>query len=213
MASVTQAEFARLKGVSRKTVTGWKQQGRLVMAGDLVDVDASQALLLGASSARSSGKRASVTPAVTHPPEVTRVTRFEPQPHGGALKREQREEDDDPVELIDSDQFLAEVMSGKVHKLVHSERVKEGALAAKQVIAARLAAGQVVELQVAETVLFNAARAARDSWLNWPSRVGPLIAADLNLPADRVTEVLTTHVQSHLAELGEPEADFRPDAD
>lgn len=39
---VTQAAFARLKGVSRKTVTQWKGEGRIVMVDDLVDVKASQ---------------------------------------------------------------------------------------------------------------------------------------------------------------------------
>jgi hypothetical protein len=44
-ARATQAEFARLHSVSRKTVTKWKSEGRIVMAGDLVDVEASNASL------------------------------------------------------------------------------------------------------------------------------------------------------------------------
>lgn len=40
-----QSEFAALHGVSRKTVTKWKERGWLVFAGDDVDVDASNALL------------------------------------------------------------------------------------------------------------------------------------------------------------------------
>lgn len=40
-----QSEFAALHGVSRKTVTKWKERGWLVFAGDEVDVDASNALL------------------------------------------------------------------------------------------------------------------------------------------------------------------------
>ena len=224
MTQVSQAEFARLKGVSRKTVTQWKNQGRLVVCDGLVDVEATQAQLQNAAGSKAIGQAAPVTPRVTTP--VTQVTPdadaadrdrepahtwHEPQPHGGELKR--RRKDEEPVEVTDADQFLAELLSGKVHKLADSERVKEGALALKQVLAARQAAGQLVELVVAEAVLFEHARAARDSWINWPSRVGPLIAADLDLPADQVTEVLTAHVQSHLAELGEPDADFRPGTD
>jgi hypothetical protein len=34
-------------------------------------------------------------------------------------------------------------------------------------------------MTVAEEVLFNAFRQQRDAWLNWPSRVAPLMAADL----------------------------------
>ncbi|ANN70902.1 hypothetical protein [Bordetella bronchialis] len=40
-----QSEFAALHGVSRKTVTKWKERGWLVFAGDQVDVEASNALL------------------------------------------------------------------------------------------------------------------------------------------------------------------------
>lgn len=69
--------------------------------------------------------------------------------------------------------------------------------------------GQKVDLEVAERELFEAARAARDAWLNWPARVGPLIAADLGLEADKVTEVLTAHVHKHVEQLGEPDAQFQ----
>jgi phage terminase Nu1 subunit (DNA packaging protein) len=40
-----QSEFAALHGVSRKTVTKWKERGWLVFAGDEVDVEASNAKL------------------------------------------------------------------------------------------------------------------------------------------------------------------------
>jgi phage terminase Nu1 subunit (DNA packaging protein) len=40
-----QSEFAALHGVSRKTVTKWKERGWLVFAGDDVDVEASNAML------------------------------------------------------------------------------------------------------------------------------------------------------------------------
>lgn len=41
----TQAEFAALMNVSRKTVTVWKQDGRLVMSGTKVDIEASKRLI------------------------------------------------------------------------------------------------------------------------------------------------------------------------
>lgn len=45
MALVTQAEFSRISGVSRKTVTQWKARGWLVMHAGRVNVDASNANL------------------------------------------------------------------------------------------------------------------------------------------------------------------------
>ena len=52
MEATTQAAFARRHGVSRKTVTVWKQQGRLVLVGSLVDVAASDARLQGSGHGR-----------------------------------------------------------------------------------------------------------------------------------------------------------------
>lgn len=40
---MNQSDFAKLHGVSRKTVTSWKARGWLVLAGDEIDVEASNA--------------------------------------------------------------------------------------------------------------------------------------------------------------------------
>jgi hypothetical protein len=45
MTVVSQAEYARHRGVSKKTVTQWKQGGKLVLADGGVDVEASDAYL------------------------------------------------------------------------------------------------------------------------------------------------------------------------
>ncbi|MCL6397229.1 RNA polymerase subunit sigma-70 [Pectobacterium carotovorum subsp. carotovorum] len=42
---MNQSDFAKLHGVSRKTVTSWKARGWLVLAGDDIDVEASNANL------------------------------------------------------------------------------------------------------------------------------------------------------------------------
>ena len=70
-----------------------------------------------------------------------------------------------------------------------------------------------MELALAEAVFFELTRSYRDAWSNWPVRIGPLLAAELGLEADRVTEALTAHVHTHLADLGEPEPDFTPRAE
>lgn len=58
---VTQAEFSRMKGVSRKTVSEWKREGRIVIVDGMVDVERSQKKLLAASRHRATGRRAAVT--------------------------------------------------------------------------------------------------------------------------------------------------------
>ena len=103
---------------------------------------------------------------------------------------------------------MAAVLAGQFRGTASAERVKENALAAKHLLAARREAGDVVDIEIAEAVLFEQARQFRDAWLNWPVRVGPLIAAELGVAADPVVEALNAHVQQQLDDLGEPDADF-----
>ncbi|MBB5414095.1 hypothetical protein [Paraburkholderia atlantica] len=56
---MNQAKFAELHGVSRKTVTKWKERGWLVFAGDQVDAEESNALL---KKYRRDGVAITVTP-------------------------------------------------------------------------------------------------------------------------------------------------------
>jgi hypothetical protein len=80
MTKVTLAEFSRLKGVSRKTVSEWKSEGRIVIVDGKVDVEASQKKLLHNSGHRAKGRRAAVTP----PP--ARTAKVTPDLHDGAAE-------------------------------------------------------------------------------------------------------------------------------
>jgi hypothetical protein len=71
MSLVSQAEFARLKKVSRKTVSEWKSEGRIVITGGKVDVEASQKKLLHNSGHRAKGRRAPVTSTAARSAKVT----------------------------------------------------------------------------------------------------------------------------------------------
>lgn len=113
----------------------------------------------------------------------------------------------------EAESFLDQVLAGKYADLVMAERIKENALAAKHLLAARKDAGNLVEIELAKTVLFETQRAQRDAWLNFPTRIGPLMAADLGVEADKVVEVLTAHVHQQLDDLGEPEASFIADGE
>ncbi len=104
--------------------------------------------------------------------------------------------------------FLDNVLAGQYADTIMAERVKENALAAKHLLAARRDAGHLVEIEQAEDVLFEIQRAQRDAWMNFPTRVGPVLAAELGMDADKVVEALTVHVHQQLDDLGEPEADF-----
>lgn len=110
----------------------------------------------------------------------------------------------------EAENFLSNVLSGVYADTATAERVKENALAAKHLLAARKDAGSLVEIETAETVIFEAQRAQRDAWINFPTRIGPVLAAELGLEADKVVEALTVHVHQQLDDLGEPDAEFAP---
>ncbi len=75
---ITQADFAREMGVSRKTITQWKSDGRIVMIGNLVDAAASRALV-DETTGSLSKKRRGVRAKVTEPARVTgKVTTYDP---------------------------------------------------------------------------------------------------------------------------------------
>jgi hypothetical protein len=71
------------------------------------------------------------------------------------------------------------------------------------------AAGALVEIDVAKQVLFDEFRAARDAWLNWPTRYAALIASELGVEVEKVVATLTNYVHKQLATLGEPSGEFR----
>ena len=104
--------------------------------------------------------------------------------------------------------FLDNVLAGTYADTATAERVKENALAAKHLLAARRDAGHLVEIEQAEMVLFETQRSQRDAWMNFPTRIGPLLAAEIGVDADKLVEALTVHVHQQLDDLGEPEADF-----
>ena len=193
---MNQSDFARLHGVSRKTVTMWKSRGWLIMSGDDIDVAASNAQL---EKYRKIVNRPDKHK--TSAPEKKKADRL-------LSAREPPEESDPSLEGLARD-FLLE--NGAELSLDEARRVKENYLALLTKLEFQQKDGQLIEMAAAEEVLFNAFRQQRDAWLNWPSRVAPLMAADLGVPADRMTEVLIEHVHKHISVLGEPE--FNPAED
>ncbi|MGR3753244.1 hypothetical protein [Edwardsiella anguillarum] len=193
---MNQSDFARLHGVSRKTVTMWKSRGWLIMSGDDIDVAASNEQL---AKYRKSVNRPDKQKMSA--PEKKKADRMLPV-------REPPEESDHSPEGL-AREFLLE--NGAELSLDEARRVKENYLALLTKLEFQQKDGQLIEMTAAEEVLFNAFRQQRDAWLNWPSRVAPLMAADLDVPADRMTEVLIEHVHKHISVLGEPE--FNPAED
>lgn len=64
--------------------------------------------------------------------------------------------------------------------------------------------GQLIDMDLAGEVFFETARQSRDAWTNWPSRVAPLLAAELQLPIATLLAGLEEHVHRQLVALGDP---------
>jgi hypothetical protein len=205
MELVSLSAYAASHGASKQAAAKWKARGALVFSGKLVDVAASDDRMRGAGLGRFKVSRTGSTTATTEPTTDNRVV---VDPVAAVLV--------DPVvapglggfddEALD--RFAEDLLAGRFASLVDAARVKENALALKHLVAARQAAGAVVDLEIAEKVLFEASRSQRDAWSGWPSQIAPLLAADLDIEPDKVLEALTGYVQEHLEQLGDARADF-----
>lgn len=192
MALVTQADYAKLHKVSAKQVTIYKQKGYLICEGGKVDVESSDAILKD----RRLGRFKNL--------EGNKKGNSKGRPKGNAVAAFSLDDAEATPE-----RFVNEVLKGAFASVADADRIKQNALALMRVLESQEMAGKLIDIERAEHIIFGAFRSIRDSWMNWPTRVGALVAADLGLEADKVTEVLTNHVQEHLGELGEPDADLR----
>lgn len=166
-----------------------------------VDTEASDRLMAHAGVGRFDDRR-------TEPAE--RASTVNPPVVGDVLAKKLRDAAGDEDELAPALIAFAEHLATGHHvDLITAQTIKENALALIRLIEARKRAGEVIEIADAEAILFEMFRLQRDAWLNFPSRVGPLMAADLGVAPERVVEVLTQHVHQHLADLGEPENTLR----
>jgi hypothetical protein len=68
--------------------------------------------------------------------------------------------------------------------------------------------GELISRATAVNAAFSFARMLRDRWQAWPTRVGPLLAAQFELDAGAVTAVLEGYVREHLAELASERCEF-----
>jgi hypothetical protein len=187
MTQETKADYARRHGVSRPAVQKWEKAGWLALVDGKVDVEASDAKL--AKYRDSKDGRATVgkrKPAASKPATVNALDGESPQQAAERI-----------VRTLGADMPIEE-----------AKRLKENYLALVLQLEYQQKDGALVDLSLAEQVLFEATRGARDAWLNFPTKVGPQLAAQLGLEADKVTEALSAYVHKQIAELGEPEADF-----
>jgi hypothetical protein len=198
------AAFAKTHGASRQAAAKWRDKGALVFDGDKVDAERSDVLM----EANGFGRFKS---AARHAIPMARPAKRQAAPRRASADADPDDDGEGEEELPSDEElkdFVENLLQGRFLSKVGAGAIKENSLALKHLIAAKKAAGSVIEIEVAQAIFFETARGERDAWMSFPTRVGPLLAADLDIETDRVVEALTVHVQQQLEQLGEPAADF-----
>ncbi|WP_233872458.1 hypothetical protein [Paraburkholderia adhaesiva] len=126
--------------------------------------------------------------------------------------RQNANSDDDAAATVDEALRLFEAQAAAVTERVlngasyaDALRIRESYNALLKQLEYATRAGSLIELSVAQNVLFESFRLQRDSWINWPARVAPLIAADMGIEdIEALADALSNHVRAQLSALGEP---------
>lgn len=204
MALVSMSAFGEMHGASKQAVSKWKARGALKIVDGKIDVEASDRLMLHHGLGRFA--EASTRPSTVNRQPSTQT----PASTGLAQEISDMAADvgDQFANLPGLQRFVAVIASGGYSNAVEAETVKQNALALKHLLDARVKANELCDIADAETALFEAARAARDVWMGFPDRIGPLMAAELGIEPEKLVEALTVHVHQQLADMGEPENPF-----
>ena len=194
-AFVSQAEFARIKDVSRKTVTGWKIKGLLVLTADgLVDVSASLKRL----DERPATYRGGVTTPgedVTSPGnEVTGNSAGEGNDAGGG----NTPADDSGVAtpLLDGDP--EEIAAAAKWSLADAQRIKENYLALLRKQEFEVSSGKLVDIDEVGRQVESEYALVRERLLAIP---GKLAAQLVDLTRAEIEVALQAEVSEALREL------------
>lgn len=93
---------------------------------------------------------------------------------------------------------------GELVSYAEAQRRKENYLARLRQLEFEIKSGKLVDAEAARKAVFELSRQDRDSWANWPSRVAPLIAAELGVDLVKLAVILEKHVRDQLAERAQP---------
>jgi len=209
--------YAETHGMKRQAVQNWVRRGFITLSGKLVDGRASDEALRKAGLGRFKSAAATATPApATSPRNSGRNKKRNKSPVAPEVVAVIDEvvadfkaaAEDDEIDEAIATGFIEELLAGQFRSKVEAVAIKENALALKHLLAAQKEASKLVEIEVAEAVIFDDRRAARDAWMAFPSRFAPLLAADLDIDGAALAEALKPYVHQQLDELGEPDLDF-----
>lgn len=205
---VTQAEYARLRGVSRQAVSQRTAPngGPLPVHGPRKMIDVGEADRLWPATLDPRGNTRHQAP----PDEPAPAPAADVQPQhvapaqAAAPEAPTMEELDDTPALMgqaDGQDTIAPAARAKLASAVIRAQREHLDLEERK--------GSLVSKALAVRQVFSFARRTRDAWLNWPGRIAPGLAAELGVDQHVLTAALERHVRDHLTDLaGQPAPDF-----
>lgn len=104
----------------------------------------------------------------------------------------------------DGDDDTEVIVDGEAMPLGKAKALKETFLARLRRLEFQVKSGKLVDADAARKAVFDLSRQDRDAWANWPSRVAPLIAAELGVDLVKLAVILEKHVREQLAERAQP---------
>ncbi|BCP53794.1 hypothetical protein K32_24110 [Kaistia sp. 32K] len=216
-AFVSQAEYGRHRGVSRKTVTDWKQKGILVLdERGRVDVAKTDAAL----NERPAVYRGGVTSSRRKVPEVTdsdapsgaRGNKPARRPRKPKRVTHPADQDDDdeaeddggagPIDLDDVDLSDIDPDLSSTWSLADATRVKEIFLALKRRQDFLVAEGKLVEIEAVALFMEKDYAVVRERLLGIP---GKLAASLVGLDRAEIESRLLEEISEALSELHDPD--------
>jgi hypothetical protein len=185
---LSQADYARYHGVSRKTVTQWKHEGILVMVGKKVDRDATDQALAEVgrqavtmkTKGNNQGNEQSNNSKQLKPVPKTAVESV----------RETLKEDGHTVPSSPAGMTFVQARTAAMVLRAQTARVKLQQLKV-----------ELIDRTKALAHVYQMARQIRDSWQNWPARVSSRMAAELDVDPHVMHTTLEVYVREHLEEL------------
>lgn len=208
---VTQAEFARRRGVSREAVgkRTTTRGGPIPVHGPRKLIDVAEADALWAPTIATSQDFAGNS-RFEGPDNPAPAPAADAQPQPAAPAQPDALEAPD-LEELDTSPVIPSAADGQ-DAITPAARAK---LASAVIRAQREAMeleekrGSLVSKSLAIRQVFGFARRTRDAWLNWPGRIAPGLAAELGVDQHVLTAALERHVRDHLTDLaGQPAPDF-----
>jgi hypothetical protein len=178
--------------LARATSSRLKQRGVFSVGSDgLIDLKKARAAIAGNRSIAHAymddvnERQRGVVPAASTEPPLTGEPLVEDSPEPGTTATTRRQ--------FERARTIRESFNASMARLQFQER-----------------SGLLVERMVAERVLFEKARFARDAWLAWPSKTAPLLAAELGIEnSEALLTALSAHVHKQITALGAGTAEFR----